>query len=103
MAELRYAASVERDLLEIGDYIALDDLRAAVKFVEAIRQHCSLLASSPLVGRARPDIHEAVRSFPHGAYIVFYRYDRDQDQAEVLRIWHGRRRPPTKASLGIID
>jgi toxin ParE1/3/4 len=103
VAEVRFLARVERDLAEIGDYIALDNPRAAIAFVEAIRRHCNLLASSPFIGRSRPDIHPAVRAFTHGRYLVFYRLLAAQDRVEILRVWHGRRRPPTRAALGMHD
>jgi toxin ParE1/3/4 len=73
-------------LIRIGDTIAQDNRVAAAEFVEAIRKHCYLLASVPLMGRARPAIGAAVRSFPHGPYIVFYRFRSEIDRVEVLRI-----------------
>jgi plasmid stabilization system protein ParE len=101
VAELVFTSQVERDLTDIGDYIAQDNHRAAAEFVEAIRQHCSLLASSPFIGRSRPDIHPDVRAFPHGSYLVIYRYRAELDRAEVLRVWHGRRRLPSARDLRI--
>lgn len=99
MPEVSYTVQVERDLTEIGDIIARDNPSAAAAFIEAIRYHCSLLATLPLMGRARRDIDSAVRSFPHGRYIVFYRYRAELDRVEILRVWHGRRRMPTAADL----
>jgi toxin ParE1/3/4 len=98
-----YLARIERDLEEVGDFIALDNPRAAVEFIEAIRRHCSLFAGTPLLGRARPEIHPAVRSFPHGRYVVYYRFDPVRDRIEILRLWHARRRFPTQRMLGIRD
>jgi toxin ParE1/3/4 len=74
VADVIWTRAVERDLVEIGDTIALDSPWLAVAFVDDIRRHCSLLASSPQMGRPRPDIGSALRSFPHRRYIVFYRY-----------------------------
>ena len=73
MAEVRFTDRFERDLEEIGDFIALDKPRAAAQFIEAIRSHCSLLAAAPLIGQARPDIASAIRSFPHRRYHVLHR------------------------------
>ena len=101
MAEVRFALQVSRDLIRIGDTIAQDNRAAAAEFVEAIRKHCYLLASVPLMGRARPAMGAGVRSFPHGPYIVFYRFRSEIDRVEVLRIWHGRRRAPTLSDLSI--
>jgi toxin ParE1/3/4 len=103
VADVVYTDLVESDLTEIGDIIAADNPRAAEAFVEAIRQHCSLLAVAPLMGRSRRDIGPLVHSFPHGSYIVFYRHRVELDQVQILRIWHGRRRYPTMADLRIPD
>jgi toxin ParE1/3/4 len=32
-----------------------------------------MLAENPTAGRARPELHPEIRSFPVGNYIVFYR------------------------------
>jgi toxin ParE1/3/4 len=101
VAEVRFTVQVSRDLIKIGDTIAQDNPAAAVEFIDAIRKHCYLLASVPLMGRPRPDMGAAVRSFPHGPYVVFYRFRSELDRVEVLRIWHGRRRAPTPSDLGI--
>jgi toxin ParE1/3/4 len=101
VADVVYTGAVEGDLTDIGDMIAADDPGAAVAFIDAIRQHCSLLAVAPLMGRSRPDIGPSVHSFPHRSYIVFYRYRAEIDQAQILRVWHGRRRHPSLADLGI--
>ena len=103
VAEVRFTDRFERDLEEIGDFIALDKPRAAAKFIEAIRSHCSLLAAAPLIGQARPDIASAIRSFPHRRYHVLYRYLADLDRVEILRVWHGRRHPPTRSDLGLSE
>ena len=101
MAEVRFTVQVSRDLTTIGDTIAQDNRPAAAEFVEAIRRHCYLLASVPLMGRARPDLGVDVRSFPHGRYVVFYRFRSAIDRVDVLRVWHGRRRAPARSDLGI--
>jgi toxin ParE1/3/4 len=103
VSELRFTDRFDRDLEEIGDFIALDKPRAAAQFIEAIRRHCSLLAAAPLIGQARPDIAPAIRSFPYRRYHVFYRYRADLDQVEILRVWHGRRRLPSRSDLGVFE
>lgn len=42
-----------RDLLEIGDYIARDNPRRALSFVEELTRHCLALAAHPGLGTAR--------------------------------------------------
>jgi toxin ParE1/3/4 len=101
VVEVRFTVQVGHDLTRIGDTIAKDNRAAAAAFIESIRRHCYLLASVPLMGRARPDMGQDIRSFPHGRYIVFYRFRSAIDRVEVLRVWHGRRLPPTRSDLGI--
>jgi toxin ParE1/3/4 len=103
VAELRFTDRFERDLEEIGDFIALDKPRAAAQFIEAIRHHCLLLAAAPLIGQARPDISPAIRSFPYRRYHVFYQHLADFDRVEILRVWHGRRRLPSRSDLGVFE
>jgi toxin ParE1/3/4 len=103
VAEIVWTAAVERDLIEIGDMIAADNPRLAVDFVEDVRRHCLLLASTPLMGRPRPDLGSDLHSFPHRRYVVFYRYLEKLDRVEILRIWHGRRRTPGSADLGVSE
>ena len=52
MAQLRFTDHAERDLVEIGNFIARDNPEAAARFVAQLEEHCSLLAAHPLVGAA---------------------------------------------------
>ena len=82
----------EIDLEEIGDYIALDNPKRAVSFIQEIRQHCERIADGPTRYVARPDLGEAIRICAHGNYlIVFEPYD---DGALILRVLHGARNLP---------
>ena len=53
MAQLRFTDHAERDLVEIGHFIARYSPANAAQFVLRLEQHCSLLASHPLAVRAR--------------------------------------------------
>ena len=50
----------------------------------------SLLAASPRLGPARPDIAEELRLFPVKRYVILYRVL--PDGIEVVRVVHGMRR-----------
>ncbi len=60
-----------RDLKQIGDYIAADSPRAAVRFVAALRADLDKLASFPFMAQAVGG-HSRFRRLSHGAYVVFY-------------------------------
>ena len=99
MTRLVFSKRADRDLQEIGDYIAQDSPLVARNFVRELREHCRLLRTIPMMGRARPDAGEDMRSFTHRSYMIYYRYHAALDRAEIVRIWHGRRLPPTPADL----
>ncbi|SFL54447.1 type II toxin-antitoxin system RelE/ParE family toxin [Methylobacterium pseudosasicola] len=61
----------EKDLVEIWAYIAQDDVRAA-GLVDQIQAKLVLVADRPLIGRARPELAEALRSIAVGNYVLFY-------------------------------
>ena len=83
----------EIDLEEIGDYIALDNPKRALSFIQEIRQHCERIADRPTGYVARPDLGEAIRICVHGNYlIVFEPYD---GGALILRVLHGARNLPS--------
>jgi toxin ParE1/3/4 len=60
------------DIFEIWDYIADDSLIAADRWVDRLDEQFDLLATQPLMGRARDELAPGVRSFPFGRYVIFY-------------------------------
>jgi toxin ParE1/3/4 len=99
VTEVVYTDAAERDLTQISSYIAADDPRAAVRFVERLRAKCEHLKHFSTIGRRRPDIHPDIRSLPHGSYVVYFEWDGSRDEMQILRIWHGSRRTPRLADL----
>jgi len=89
VAELRFSARAERDLVEIGNFIARDSPANAARFIARLEEHCQLLASHPLVGRGRDEIAPGLRSLPFGRYLIFYRPM--DNGVEVVRVLHGAR------------
>ena len=79
----------ETDILEIWDYIADDSLAAADRWVDHLDEQFRVLATQPMMGRARDELAPGVRSFPFGRYIVFY-VPLD-DGIDVVRVLQGAR------------
>jgi toxin ParE1/3/4 len=79
----------ETDILEIWDYIADDSLTAADRWVDHLDEQFRVLATQPMMGRARDELALGVRSFPFGRYVVFY-VPLD-DGIDVVRVLHGAR------------
>ena len=77
------------DLLDIWDYIATDSIRQADRIVDEFDRVFKLIAKNPLMGRARDELEEGLRSFPLAQYVIFY--SPSQNGIEVLRILHSAR------------
>ena len=89
---LFFAPLAEQDLESIADYIAADNPRRAVTFIQELRQQCQRLALNPLGYRMRPELGEGIRSCPHGHYVIFF--EALVDAVTTVRILHGARDMP---------
>lgn len=70
---IRRSPQARRDLIEIWQFIADDSETAADRFLDRIEKVLAMLRDNPLAGRARPELAAAIRSFPVGNYVLFYR------------------------------
>ena len=89
MSRARLLPRAARDLDEIVDWIRSDNPHAARGFANDLHRVVRNLARHPLMGRARPEVAENLRSFPFGRYIVFYLPA--EHGIDVVRILHGAR------------
>ncbi len=85
-----WSARAARDLEAIGDYIAQDNPRAALRFVEGLIARGDALAETPLIGRmvpefGRPDTREIIS----GNYRIVYRVS--DRKVHVLTVFEGHR------------
>ncbi len=93
--KLRWSRQAQRDLLEIGRYIAKDGRAAARRWVERLRQRARQAAAYPHAGRivpehSRPELREVLlRSYR----IVYFVGD---DAIEVLTVFEGHRLFPKR-------
>ena len=87
--KLRFRAEAQRDLREIGDFIARDNREAARRFVRFLRAKCRILAADPYIGRERPELSAGLRSYPVQRHVIFYRVL--GDAVEIVNIIHGSR------------
>lgn len=73
MATVNFARSAENDLLEAWLAIAEENLAAADKMLQTIEQEATALSRQPKMGRTRPELGDAVRSWPTSTpYILYY-------------------------------
>ncbi|NBC34220.1 MAG: type II toxin-antitoxin system RelE/ParE family toxin [Alphaproteobacteria bacterium] len=82
----------ERDIEDLGLYIAQYNRNAAIKLTDRIEAVCFLLADFPFIGRARPEISDKVRSFPLDNVLILYRPI--EGGVEIVRVVHGARHLP---------
>ncbi len=90
MARVLYAQSAQTDLLEAWLFIAEENPRAADRVLDTLEREIDALLLQPLIGRARPELAEGVRSWPTSTpYIAFYLAD--DKGITVLRVLHHAR------------
>ena len=91
----RYLLNVlaSRDLNEIADHFAANNLEAGERFFHAFGRKCEQLVAFPNSGRSYAEIRPDLRGLPLEGYIIFYRVL--EDGIEILRVASGRRNFPT--------
>jgi plasmid stabilization system protein ParE len=87
---VRFQKRALNDLERLVRYIARHDVRAAERFGFALVAATEHRASAP--GSGTPyDLARGLRSFPFGAYRIYYRVKNETKTLEVLKLWHGMR------------
>ncbi len=88
--KLVYSRQALGDLDEIFDFIAADNPRRAVTYIEEIRQACQGLCNTPRMGVDRPDLRPGLYILPLWRRIVIA-YELPPDTVDVLRVFSGGR------------
>ncbi|MCU0918810.1 MAG: type II toxin-antitoxin system RelE/ParE family toxin [Burkholderiaceae bacterium] len=89
MARVTRRPLAAADILDIWDHIAEDSLDQADRWVDKLDEKFGILATQPLMGRARKELAADLRSFPFGRYVIFY--EPVQDGIDVVRVLHSAR------------
>ena len=84
---------VESDLEDIGDWIAEDNPRRAVTFVQELRNAFRKIGDGPLLYQLRPDIGDDARLAVVGRYVILFRIDDQVVRIERV-VYGGRDLPP---------
>ncbi len=88
--QVLFRPQAERDLEEIGNFIAADNPARAVTFVRELRDCCARIAAAPLAYIARPELREAnIRSCPYGRYVIFFQTT--DTTVSIVRVLHSAR------------
>ena len=78
-----------RDLLQIYNYIAERNPRAAENLLKNLDAKLKTLAHFPFIGRDRSSLAPGLRSFVVHPYVVFYLVE--SDKVTLVRVIDGRR------------
>ncbi|MDV4154769.1 MULTISPECIES: type II toxin-antitoxin system RelE/ParE family toxin [Rhizobium] len=84
----------DEDLIEIWSYIAIGNISAADRVLDAIEARWDNLARHPYSGVARDDIAPGIRHLISGEYLTLYRLS--GSAIEIVRVLHGRRKISSK-------
>ena len=87
--EVVFSQQAELDLEEIADTIVIDSAPAAIRFIQAIREHCARIGLTPLAYPARPELGLDIRCCVHQRYLILFQPG--ATSVLVVRILHGSR------------
>jgi len=91
--KILYTGAALIGLDEIVGFIHNDNAVAAERFGHALLNHVDLLAAFPRIGE--PVARRAgIRRMLHTPIWIYYRINEDKKIVEVIRFWHGSRKPP---------
>jgi toxin ParE1/3/4 len=86
----RVTALAERDLADIGDYIALENRTRATSFIAEIEARFAEIAAHPGIYRLRDEVLPDIRAANHGRYLIYFRCEAKGDVV-FLRVLHSAR------------
>lgn len=92
MARLVILPAARADLIEIGDFIALDSPDRALSFVAEIEAKMREAAERPGSFPERDELHEGLRMARHGRHLIFFL--EVGNEVRVVRVLHGARNLP---------
>ena len=95
--EVVFSQQAELDLEEIADTIAIDSAPAAIRFIQAIREHCARIGLAPLAYPARPEFGLDIRCCVHQRYLILFQPG--ASSLLLVRILHGSRDLPSLFSI----
>lgn len=88
MLRLEYRPAALADLDAIYDFIAPENPRRALSFIEDIRSRCRMLCVHPQLGPAHEDLALGIRIYPmRGRVVVAYRIA--PNAIQIVRVFYG--------------
>ncbi len=85
-----FSAAARKDLLEIGDYIAIDNPQRAITFVRALREAARRIGDMPRAFPLVPRYERwGLRRCPHQNYLIFYTIE--PSRIGIVHVLHAAR------------
>ena len=92
MAKLVILPAARADLIDIGDFIALDNRPRAASFVAEIEAKIVVVGERPGSFQKRDDLHKGLRHARHENYLIFF--IEAGDEVQIVRVIQGSRNFP---------
>jgi len=92
VAKLVILPAARADLIDIGDFIALDNRPRAASFVAEIEAKIMEVGERPGSFQKRDDLHKGLRHARHGRYLIFF--IEVDDEVQIVRVIQGSRDLP---------
>ena len=92
MAKLVILPAARADLIDIGDFIALDNRSRAASFVAEIEATIVEMGERPGSFQKRDDLHKGLRHARHGRYLIFF--IETGEEVQIVRVIQGSRDLP---------
>jgi toxin ParE1/3/4 len=83
------APDAARDLDEIAEYYAVDNIEAGEKLLDEFETRCKYLVNFPKIGKSYRLFRANLSGISFSGYIIFYRAN--EDIVEILRVVNGSR------------
>jgi toxin ParE1/3/4 len=96
MTKVIFRPAAEADLAAISLFIAEHSVKRARAFVQRLREKARILESSPLAGRARPELGPDLRGLLERPYLLIYQVK--DDVVEIVAVVHSSRDLPAALS-----
>lgn len=87
MKRLVISPTARSDLVNIREYIAAENKRAATRIIREIKATFKTLLTFPELGMRRDELKNGLRSFPIEKYVVFYFVS--EQHVKIARVLHG--------------
>ncbi|MBW4510339.1 MAG: type II toxin-antitoxin system RelE/ParE family toxin [Scytonematopsis contorta HA4267-MV1] len=89
MSQYIISLPASRDLRDISEYFAQENVEAGERLLREFNHKCKQLANFPSIGRKDENLRPDLRGIPLGGYIIFYQIT--DDGIEIVRVVSGRR------------